>query len=141
MRRAPAAALFVSLLLPVVGSAEPDMSRERENYLLHCSGCHGAEGRGVPGTTPSLHELGLLLSEQGGRDYLARVPGVAQASLGDAELAKLLNWVLAEFSQARLDPPYAADELGKLRADPIRDTVAARERLLAGSGAAARELR
>lgn len=133
MRSACATALLLCALLPAMSLADPLVpkpeSRERENYLLHCSGCHGRDGRGVPGTTPSLHELAPLLARDGGRAYLARVPGVAQAALADAELAKLLNWVLAEFSNVTPTPRYAAAEVASLRANPIRDTVAARKRL------------
>ena len=77
----------------------------RERYLLHCSGCHRLDGVGVPGTTPSLHGLGALLEHAGGRAYLGSVPGVAQAPLGDAELAVLLNWVIETFSGAPHAPP------------------------------------
>ena len=120
-------ALLVALCLLAGRVSAQDGSRE--SYLLHCSGCHGVDGRGVPGTTPSLHELAVLLALPGGRAYLGRVPGVAQASLSDAELARLLNWVLAEFSQVTPEPPYSTAEIGELRADPLRDTVAARAAL------------
>jgi hypothetical protein len=97
-----------------------------EHYLLHCSGCHGADGHGSPPTTPDLHELAWLLDVPGGRAYLARVPGVAQAPIGDGELAALLGWVLLEFSQASVMPPYTAEEIGRLRGRPLRDPLAAR---------------
>jgi len=115
------------LLCIAMGSQAED--RNRENYLLHCSGCHLSEGVGVPGTTPSLRALAPILAAPGGREYLGRVPGVVQAPLSDAELAELLNWVLLTMSDAPADPPYSETEIGSLRAKPIRDTVAAREAL------------
>ena len=125
MRAAFGAVLF--LLCIATGSQADD--RDRENYLLHCSGCHLRDGVGVPGTTPSLRELAPILAAPGGREYLARVPGVVQAPLSNVELARLLNWVLASMSGAPADPPYSEAEIGSLRAKPIRDTVAAREAL------------
>ena len=120
-RAARAAAL---LLLAVAASAHADRP-PAEQYQLHCSGCHGPEGRGVPGTTPSLHDLAPLAETPEGRAYLARVPGVAQAPVDDAALAEL-TWVLREFSQAELQPPYSADEVGRLRLHPLRDPAGAR---------------
>jgi len=111
---------------PAEGVASPG---PRDDYVLHCSGCHGPTGRGVPGTTPSLRALGPLGDAPGGRAYLARVPGVAQAPLDDARLARLLNWVLAELSGAPAAPPYDAAEIGALRREPLRDTRAARAAL------------
>jgi hypothetical protein len=75
-----------------------------------------------------------LLDAEGGRAYLGRVPGVAQAPLSDARLARLLNWVLAHYSDRAPAPPYSAAEVAALRQTPLRDTRAARAAL---TGAAA----
>lgn len=124
MRLQVLSSLVLALLLSgAAASAERPVA---EQYLLHCSGCHGPDGRGTPPTTPSLHGLAALLAAPGGRAYLARVPGAAQAPVSDAELAKLLDWVLLEFSQTRVDPPYGAEEVGALRARPLRDPRQAR---------------
>lgn len=95
--------------------------RAAEHYVLHCSGCHRSDGYGVPGTTPSLHTVGRLLAAEGGREYLAQVPGVAQAPLDDRSLARLLNWAIEAFSGEAPTPPYSAAEVGRLRASPLRD--------------------
>jgi mono/diheme cytochrome c family protein len=102
-----------------------------EDYLLSCAGCHRMDGRGVPGVVPSLEETRRLAGLAGGREYLARVPGVAQAPLSDARLARLLNWVIAEFGRAEdaggpQPAAYTAAEIGPLRRDPLRDPAAAR---------------
>jgi mono/diheme cytochrome c family protein len=127
------AAIAVALLAACSTHARADgtIRPPAEGYLLHCSGCHGRDGRGTPGVTPSLHDLGSLLGQPGGREYLARVPGVAQAPVGDEELAWLLNWVLDTYSSGALESRYTAAEVGALRSRPIRDTVAARARLTA----------
>ena len=74
--------------------------------------------------------LSALLVTQAGRAYLARVPGVAQAPLANAELAALLNWVLAEWSEGAPRPAYTGAEVGALRRQPLRDPDAVRERLV-----------
>ncbi len=104
-----------------------------EDYLLSCAGCHGMDGRGVPGVVPSLEQTRRLAGLTGGREYLARVPGVAQAPLSDARLARLLNWVIAEFGRAEdaggpQPAAYTAAEIGPLRRAPLRDPAAARPR-------------
>jgi len=107
----------------------PKLRPEPESYMLHCSGCHRADGRGVPGVAPDLREIGPLLRTEAGRAYLGRVPGVAQAPVSDEELARLLNWVLSEIAGTPPQPAYTAREVGALRAEPLRDPVAARSAL------------
>jgi mono/diheme cytochrome c family protein len=97
-----------------------------EDYLLHCSGCHHADGAGVPGVVPPLSGLASFLATPAGRAYLVRVPGVAQASLDDERLAALLNWVMREMSGADPKPSYDAREVHALRAEPLRDARAQR---------------
>lgn len=123
-----AAALPIALVFSGVAAAAPPETFERseEDYVLHCSGCHRLDGSGTPGVIPSLHNLGRLLATRDGRDYLARVPGVAQAPLDDSRLSVLLNWVLLEFSGTAPIPPYTAAEVATLRREPLRDPGAAR---------------
>ena len=124
MTRTLAAALALAVTIAAAGSAAGPPPAEQ--YLLHCSGCHGPEGHGTPGTVPSLLELAPVFDAAGGREYLARVPGAAQAPVSDEDLAALLNWVLVELSGATLRDPYRADEVGRLRAKPLRDPARAR---------------
>jgi hypothetical protein len=112
-------------------TADSSASRpEAESYLLHCSGCHRGDGSGVPGVAPDLRKIGALLETQAGRAYLGRVPGVAQAPVDDAALARLLNWVLAEIAGTPPEPAYTPAEIGVLRDAPLRDPVSARRALL-----------
>src|SRR5262249_10272833 len=103
-------------------------------YALNCQGCHRADGAGTPGSVPPLAgSVARFLSVPGGREYLVQVPGVAQAPLDDATLAAVVNWMLHRFDEAHLPPdfaPYAADEIGRLRAKPLTDVEGVRRRLL-----------
>jgi len=68
-------------------------------YTLNCSGCHGAEGLGVPEVgIPNLNEAGRFVRTELGRAYLIQVPGLSQSRLDDATAARLLNWILRKFS-------------------------------------------
>lgn len=127
-----ASMLCLSLVFEGAARADDETFRpEAESFLLHCSGCHRADGRGVPGVAPDLRQIGRLLDLDGGREYLASVPGVAQAPIGDRELARLLNWVLIEIAGRAPDPLYGAAEIHDLRAEPLRDPLAARKALFA----------
>ncbi len=125
--------MMASVLIPELDAqADSEPHRpEPENFLLHCSGCHQRDGRGTPGVAPDLRQIGSLLNRPGGREYLGSVPGVAQAPVGDEELARLLTWVLTEIADRRPEPAYTAEEIGRLRAQPLRDPIAARKALFA----------
>ena len=97
-----------------------------EAYQLHCSGCHGPEGRGAEGVVPSFGALPEILATPAGRTYLVRVPGVAHAPLPSDRLAVLLDWLVARHAPGVEMPPYEVHEVERLRADPLRDPVAAR---------------
>jgi len=107
------------------------------NYAIHCQGCHLADGSATPGKVPALAgSLARFLREPGGREFLVRVPGVANAPLSDAELAALLGWTLRRFDGGALPPdfaPYTAEEVGRLRQTPLVDVNAVRAQLLRGS--------
>ncbi len=58
----------------------------------------------------------------GGREYLARVPGVSTSPLGNTELAELMNWMFWRFDREHLPPdfvPFTAEELGRFRSRPV----------------------
>ena len=68
------------------------------HYMIHCMGCHLADGSGLPGEVPAFNEdLVRLMQSDDGRDYLVRVPGASQAPLSDSELASVLKWIVAAF--------------------------------------------
>lgn len=106
----------------------------RYDYLLHCSGCHRADGSGAPPEVPTLRgPVGKLVATPQGRAYIARVPEVAQAPLDDAALARLLNWTLREFNADTLPKdfrPMQPDEVGKARRRVLADPLRARAAIL-----------
>ncbi len=120
----------LGLSLPGPASAfEPEV-----NFQLQCMGCHRRDGSGQPGRVPSVRRTLVPMScLPQGRDFIIRVPGVAQAPLSDAELAALLNWMMRHVSDA--DVPgsprdYSAAEVHGARAHPLADVKIARARVL-----------
>jgi mono/diheme cytochrome c family protein len=145
LRASPAqAARGVALGAPGGGAREHDSASTVGNrttgdpaldYVLHCQGCHRADGSATAGAVPALAgSMARFLAVDGGREYLARVPGAAQSLLDDAALAALLNWMLARFDPEHLPrsfEPYRAEEVGELRKEPLIEPQRARARLLA----------
>lgn len=134
MRRAALA------LLVLAGSARaaapdphaPDAHRAWVNYVLECQGCHLPDGSGMAGKVPQMRGmLGAFLRVPGGRDYVVQVPGVATSKLSDAEVARLMNWLVREMGPM---PPgfqdYSEQEVHALRARWLRAPGPVRARLV-----------
>ena len=126
------AALAALLVLAGAGRAAAGPALD---YQLNCQGCHLADGAGTPGSVPRLADsVARFLAVPGGRDYLARVPGVAQAPLDDAATAAVLNYILEHFDHAHVPAdfaPYTAQEIGDLRKRPLTDVEKVRQGLIA----------
>lgn len=78
--------------------------------------------------------VGFFLRSDEGREFLIRVPGVAQSALGSDELAELMNWLVLTYSADQLPEtfePFTRIEVDRLRTDPVADPESTRERLLA----------
>lgn len=109
------------------------------NYQLQCRGCHLGSGEGAPrNDTPQMAGfVGNFLRVEGGREFLVRVPGVAQAALSDAQIAELLNWILdpqhgmAGASTPADFQPYSAEEVGKVRRNALLNLPGTRAALIA----------
>ena len=102
-------------------------------YLLNCWGCHGSRGEGIKGTAPPLIALGDFLKAKGGRSYIIQVPGVSQSALNDAQVAAVMNWVLASMSKGHMPDgfsPYAADEVHRYRATRLDDLFKTRKEII-----------
>lgn len=125
------ATALVGLL--AANAPDPETLSPRTNYMLHCQGCHLADGSGRQGKVPDMRgELGRIAQLPGGRDYIGRVPGVANAQLTDAQLARVLNWLIPEMTPeiAATFAPYSASEVGHLRRNRLQEVRAVRQRLL-----------
>ncbi len=124
----------LAILALLAAAADVRALAPHVEYALNCQGCHRADGAGTPDSVPPLAgSVARFLSVAGGREDLVQVPGVAQAPLDDAALAAVMNWMLARFDAAHVPTdfvPYAAAEIGRLRAKPLTDVDAVRRRLL-----------
>jgi mono/diheme cytochrome c family protein len=102
------------VLAAAAAGAEP-----RTDFMLHCMGCHLADGSGTPPGIPALRDrVGYYLQIPGGREYLTQVPGVANAPLDDARLAGVLNWIVREFGHKSTPAewtPFTAAEVSRNR--------------------------
>lgn len=127
--------LAPALVLAVLGAAAPTSAESPETlYMLQCRGCHGPDGGGTPGVVPALAgQVARFVTVPGGRAYLVRVPGSAQSSLSDTELAQVLNWIVRRFGPAeavRGFEPYTREEVKGVRRPPLVDVGAVRRGLL-----------
>ena len=134
MRPGPRGALRAAAAAALLAGAPAAAESPQVLYLLHCQGCHLADGSGKAGAVPPLGPgLAIFPYDAGGRAYLVQVPGSAHSPLSDAELAAVLNWMVATFgppeAAARL-VPYHAEEVARYRATPLVDVSAARAGLL-----------
>lgn len=114
------------LIVALTAAGAHAQGYEEHDYILNCSGCHRMDGSGSR-TVPSLVAMAELAGKPGAREYWVRVPGAAQAPLSDARLAALMNWLVKRFTGKR--PAYTAEEVGKLRSEPLRNPVAKRREI------------
>ena len=126
-----AAAAAAAAAAPIGPARAASAGTPRLDYVLHCSGCHGVAGAGVPsrGVPRLAGEVGKLLWVPDGRAYLAQVPGVGNADLTDAELARLLDWLPVALDPEHRPPdaaPFTAAEVGRQRALRQGDVLARR---------------
>jgi mono/diheme cytochrome c family protein len=105
------------------------------NYMLHCQGCHRPDGSGVPGAVPAFPgQVAKFLRTPSGRAFLVRVPGAANAPVSDGELADLLGWIVRRFDAANMPADFSdfsAEEVGRLRREPLARVADEREAILA----------
>jgi mono/diheme cytochrome c family protein len=117
--------IFATLGFLLVAPPAGADSYEEHDYILNCSGCHRIDGTGSR-TVPSLLAMPELNGKPGAREYWVRVPGAAQAPLSDARLAALMNWLVQRFTAEQPEPEYTAEEVGRLRSNPLRDPIGKR---------------
>lgn len=105
----------------------------RFQYQMFCQGCHVGDGRGGKDVPDMRNHIGTFLSIPDGRRYLIQVPGSANAAIGDADLANLMNWIVTEFGGSSTPDdfiPYTGEEVGELRKSPLTEVVDYRKMLL-----------
>lgn len=127
-RRLLLASVLLSAPWRAVFAYEPQI-----NYMLQCMGCHTPDGSGEPGRVPSVRTTLVPFSKiPAGRRFLVQVPGVAQSTLSDAELACLLNWMIGHLSGPGRHQftPFSAAEVSHYRATPLTDVRTARAKLV-----------
>lgn len=108
--------------------------------MLNCQGCHGPDAQGsVAADVPRMKDfVGNFLKVPGGREFLVQVPGSANASISDAELAELLNWMIPAVSGEHMPEvfePYTREEITRLRYSPEEDVVGTRAKLISAINA------
>ena len=116
---------FLSLFLPLTTSVQ---ALERPlSYQIHCEGCHKADGSGLEGFVPNfVGQLSSFLHVPEGRDFIIQVPGVAQSSLSDGEVAELMNWMVVAYDPSGVPDsfsPYTAQEVAALRGNPLSNAT------------------
>lgn len=144
MNRARVAFAAAGLIAMPAGTAAregPAAASAEQNYVLHCRGCHGADGAGVAHRVPPLRgTLGRFMRSSEGREFVLRVPGAANSRLPDAALAAVMNWAAVTFAggEATADLRwFTAEEVAAARRRPllaVRNTRGEVVRRLAASG-------
>lgn len=84
------------------------------SYMANCRNCHGAGGGGWD-QYPALHDSGRIVASDGGREYMVdlhlygltsdrwQAPMPALGTMADAEIAAVINHMLAEFGETEFD--------------------------------------
>jgi mono/diheme cytochrome c family protein len=129
-----AARWLVSLALVAGVGVDAAAAGPAANYLLRCSGCHGADGSGAPqsGIPPFPGFLDPFYRDAEGRRYLLHVPGVASSGLKPEEIATVLNLLAQRWGTEPASlPAFTEEEVRQRQAEPVADLVGLRQRLAA----------
>ncbi|WP_288456638.1 cytochrome C [uncultured Sphingomonas sp.] len=112
----------------------------RSDYIEHCGGCHGVDGRSAPAQVPELRDrVGYFMCTPEARAYLVRLPNVAHSRITDnQELADLVNFVVFGLGGASAPAdaqPFSAAEVARERRLALSATSlkAERARLVAAA--------
>jgi len=136
--------ILVLSALPVAALERPESKDVAQNYLLFCGGCHGDAGRGVPHKVPVLNgSMGRYLKVDGGREFLMRVPGVANSQLSDGALTAVMNLCIDKFADGGRGTdfkPYTVAEVAAARRHPLLSVSRTRRELLLKAGVSEAEI-
>ena len=128
-------AIFACANGVTVAGDEPYSNQGRVDFLLHCSGCHAQDGRGLEdkGVPALKDQVGYFLRTANGRAYLMQIPGLLSAGMPDARAADVTNYILTRFAGASLPEnfiPYTAEEAKRYRESRPAD-IPGKRRVLA----------
>lgn len=107
--------------------------RAKFNYQMFCQGCHTPDGTGGKSVPKIKNYIGYFLQNQVAREYLVRVPGSANSSLNDEQLAEVLNWMIIELGGESVPTNmqyYTTNEVAKLRQKSLFEVVEYRKMLV-----------
>jgi cytochrome c553 len=128
MRLGLTRAVCLALVACAPATAVGQERSARTNYILRCGGCHGMDAMGSEnGGIPAFPGyVGSFAQLEEGRTYVMHVPGVVGASLSDAEIAEVMNYVMENWGGESLPAdfePFTETEVTERRAIPIGDVV------------------
>jgi mono/diheme cytochrome c family protein len=112
------------LFIPLCGWAfagdATSAANGRVDYVLHCSGCHAFDGRGLEhkGIPALKDQIGYYLRSEEGRAYLMQIPGLLGAGMSDERAAAVTNYIVLRFAGASLPDnfvPYTAAQAKRYR--------------------------
>ena len=121
------------LLTQLISAEEINYARAKFNYQMFCQGCHTPDGTGGNDTPKMKDHIGHFLSTQQGREYLVRVPGSANSTLDNPQLAEVLNWIITEMGGDSVPAKmqfYSAAEVAELRKNPLFEVTEYRKQLV-----------
>lgn len=126
---------LVLLTLLTVWAIQDAAADPKSHYMIHCMGCHLADGSGKPPDVPAFDgQLGQFVETEAGRAYLVRVPGAAQSLINNEDLAAVINWMLYRYSMKTLPAdfqPFTTEEVARHRIDILAKPIVLRKALLA----------
>jgi cytochrome c553 len=119
---------------PVAAQEDAMSRRARNDYVLHCSGCHDMDGSGHPakGIPAFQDQVGYFTAIPEGRAMLMQIPGLLSSGLSDERAAAVTTWLVRQFAGSSLPAnfqPYSAAEAKRYRETRPVDITATRERL------------
>lgn len=130
---ATVAAVTLATALPAAADATAER-RARNDYVLHCSGCHDIDGSGHPtkGIPDFRDQVGYFAALPEGRAMLMQVPGLLSSGLPDDRAAAVTTWLVRQFAGASLPAdfvPYTTEEARRYRLSRPADITALRMKL------------
>lgn len=124
---AMAAITGMLLVLPSAGAQTRETRAYKPgewNYLKACAGCHGVRGEADQAVPRMEGLVGAFLCTDEARAYIVRLPNIAFSTLGDGDLADMMNYVvfgLGGESAPRGARPYSPAEVAALRRRPLKN--------------------